>query len=88
MRALVATLARRMADSKRPTLGVDERPERGTPCHRAGCAATGLVPGVVYGGTDDDSVSFKVDSRVLRAALVDGSALIDLEDRRQHDRGR
>jgi large subunit ribosomal protein L25 len=33
----------------------------------------------VYGGGDGESVSFKVDSRVLRQVLVDGSALIDLE---------
>jgi large subunit ribosomal protein L25 len=39
----------------------------------------GLVPGVVYGGTDGDSTSFKVNSRALRQVLVDGSALIDLE---------
>jgi large subunit ribosomal protein L25 len=36
------------------------------------------VPGVVYGG-GGDCVSFKVNSRVLRAALHDGSALIDLK---------
>jgi large subunit ribosomal protein L25 len=35
------------------------------------------VPGVVYGG--DDCVPFKVNQRVLRAALHDGSALIDLK---------
>ncbi len=37
------------------------------------------MPGVVYGGTDGDCTSFKVDSRTLRQVLVDGSALIDLE---------
>jgi len=38
------------------------------------------VPGVVYGGTgQEDAVSFKVDARVLRHVLVDGSALIDLK---------
>ena len=36
------------------------------------------MPGVVYGGTDGESTSFKVDARVLRQVLVDGSALIDL----------
>ena len=40
---------------------------------------TGLVPGILYGGTDGDRVSFKVDARVLRQVLVDGSALFDLE---------
>ena len=37
------------------------------------------MPGVVYGGGSDDTLTFKVDSRVLRQVLVDGSALIDLE---------
>ena len=38
------------------------------------------MPGVVYGGTgQEDAVSFKVDARVLRQVLVDGSALIDLQ---------
>ena len=39
----------------------------------------GLVPGIVYGGSDGECTSFKVDSRALRQVLVDGSALIDLE---------
>jgi large subunit ribosomal protein L25 len=67
-----------MADGKRPTLTVDERPERGTRATRR-LRRQGLVPGVVYGGGGGDCVSFKVDSRVLRQVLVDGSALIDLE---------
>ncbi len=37
------------------------------------------MPGVVYGGHGEGCVSFKVDSRVLRHVLVDGSALIDLK---------
>jgi large subunit ribosomal protein L25 len=67
-----------MADSKRPTLSVDERPEHGSRAVRR-LRKTGLVPGIVYGGSDGDCVSFKVDARVLRKVLVDGSALIDLE---------
>jgi large subunit ribosomal protein L25 len=67
-----------MADGTRPTLRADERPERGTRATKR-LRRAGLVPGVVYGGGDGDSVSFKVDSRVLRQVLVDGSALIDLE---------
>jgi large subunit ribosomal protein L25 len=67
-----------MADGKRPTLAVEERPERGTRATRR-LRRQGLVPGVVYGGGSGDCVSFKVDSRVLRQVLVDGSALIDLE---------
>jgi large subunit ribosomal protein L25 len=76
--SLPAKLARRMAEGQRPTLSVDERPERGTRATRR-LRRAGLVPGVVYGGGSGESVSFKVDSRVLRQVLVDGSALIDLE---------
>jgi large subunit ribosomal protein L25 len=66
-----------MAD--RPTLEVDARPERGTRATRR-LRRDGIVPGVVYGGTgQEDAVSFKVDARVLRHVLVDGSALIDLK---------
>jgi large subunit ribosomal protein L25 len=67
-----------MADSKRPTLSVDERPEHGSRAVRR-LRRTGQVPGIVYGGTGGDCVSFKVDARILRKVLVDGSALIDLE---------
>jgi large subunit ribosomal protein L25 len=67
-----------MADGTRPTLNADERTERGSRATRR-LRRDGLVPGVVYGGGSGDSVSFKVDSRVLRQVLVDGSALIDLE---------
>jgi large subunit ribosomal protein L25 len=67
-----------MAEGTRPTLSVEERPERGSRATRR-LRRAGLVPGVVYGGTDGDSVSFKVGARDLRHVLVDGSALIDLE---------
>jgi large subunit ribosomal protein L25 len=67
-----------MADGSRPTLSADERSERGTRATKR-LRRAGLVPGVVYGGGDGDTVSFKVDARVLRQVLVDGSALIDLE---------
>ena len=67
-----------MADEKRPILSAQERPERGTRATKR-MRRAGLVPGVVYGGSDGASVSFKVDSRVLRQVLVDGSALIDLD---------
>ncbi len=66
-----------MADSKRPTLEVQERAERGSRAVRR-LRREGVVPGVVYGGSDGDSTSFKVGHRVLRQVLVDGSALIDL----------
>jgi large subunit ribosomal protein L25 len=67
-----------MADEKRPILSAQERPERGTRATKR-MRRDGLVPGVVYGGSDGASVTFKVDSRVLRQVLVDGSALIDLQ---------
>jgi large subunit ribosomal protein L25 len=66
-----------MADPKRPQLSVDERPERGTRATRR-LRREGLVPGVIYGGSDD-TLSFKVNSRVLRAVLVDGAALFDVQ---------
>ena len=67
-----------MAGSQRPKLSVDERSERGSRAVRR-LRRTGAVPGVVYGGTDGDCTSFKVDHLALRKVLVDGSALIDLE---------
>jgi large subunit ribosomal protein L25 len=67
-----------MATSQRPTLTADERSERGSRAVRR-LRRDGLVPGVVYGGTDGESTSFTVESRALRQVLVDGSALIDLE---------
>jgi large subunit ribosomal protein L25 len=61
----------------RPTLEVEERPERGSrPTRRL--RRDGYVPGVVYGG-EGDCVPFKVGTRDLRAALVAGSAVIDLK---------
>jgi large subunit ribosomal protein L25 len=65
-----------MADGKRPSLEVEERAERGTRATKR-LRREGYVPGVVYGG--DDCVAFKVNQRVLRTALHDGSALIDLK---------
>ena len=72
----LATLADAMADGQRPSLEVEERAERGTRATRR-LRREGYVPGVVYGG--GDCVPFKVNFRVLRAALHDGSALIDLK---------
>src|SRR5215212_1566995 len=66
-----------MAESNRPTLSVEQREERGSRAVRR-LRREGVVPGVVYGGSDGDCTSFKVDHRVLRQVLVDGSALIDL----------
>jgi large subunit ribosomal protein L25 len=67
-----------MADSQRPTLDVQERPERGTRTMKR-LRREGFVPGVVYGGRDGDCTSFKVESRALRHVLVGGQALIDLK---------
>jgi large subunit ribosomal protein L25 len=67
-----------MADGKRPTLDVEDRPERGTRAAKR-LRREGYVPGVVYGGKDGDSTSFKVNALTLRHVLVDGAALIDLK---------
>ena len=61
----------------RPTLEAEERPEQGSRNTRR-LRRTGYVPGIVYGG-DGDCVPFKVGARDLRAALVAGSAVIDLK---------
>jgi large subunit ribosomal protein L25 len=67
-----------MADGSRPTLEVQERPERGTRASKR-LRREGLVPGVIYGGGDGECTSFKVGARDLRHVLVDGSALIDVK---------
>ena len=67
-----------MAESKRPSLQVEERPERGSRESRR-LRRSGLIPGVLYGGTHDETVTFKVGQRDLRSVLVDGSALIDVK---------
>src|SRR3954451_15332470 len=67
-----------MADSKRPTLDVEERPERGSREARR-LRRAGFVPGVLYGGGNGDAVSFKVGARDLRHTLADGSALMDVK---------
>jgi large subunit ribosomal protein L25 len=65
-----------MADG-RPTLEAEARPEKGSRNTRR-LRRAGFVPGIVYGG-GGDSVPFKVGTRELRAALVAGSAVIDLK---------
>ena len=64
--------------SQRPTLSVEIREERGSRATRR-LRRSGLVPGVLYGATHDETVSFKVGEHDLRRILVDGSALIDIE---------
>jgi large subunit ribosomal protein L25 len=66
-----------MADGNRPTLDVEERPERGTRSAKR-LRREGFVPGVVYGGKDGDCTSFKVSWHDLRRVLA-GAALIDLK---------
>jgi large subunit ribosomal protein L25 len=61
----------------RPTLQAQERPERGSRSARR-LRRDGFVPGIVYGG-EGDCTAFKVGTRELRAALVAGSAVIDLK---------
>jgi large subunit ribosomal protein L25 len=67
-----------MADSKRPQLAVEERPEQGSRNARR-LRRSGFVPGIVYGGGSGDCRPFKVDGRELRHALHGGSAVIDLK---------
>jgi large subunit ribosomal protein L25 len=67
-----------MASPKRPKLAVEERPEQGSRAARR-LRRAGYVPGIVYGGGDGACTSFKVGARDLRAALVAGSAVLDLE---------
>jgi len=67
-----------MAEGNRPSLAVARREERGTRETRR-LRREGLVPGVVYGASDGECVSFKVPARDLRNALQDGSALLDLK---------
>ena len=61
----------------RPTLEAEERTEQGSRNARR-LRRAGYVPGIVYGG-EGDSTPFKVGTRELRAALVSGSAVIDLK---------
>jgi large subunit ribosomal protein L25 len=65
-----------MAD--RPTIQVETREPSGSRSARR-LRREGFVPGVLYGGSHDEGVSFQVGSRELRRILVDGSALIDVK---------
>ena len=66
-----------MADRQRPSLAVEERPERGSRSARR-LRRTGYVPGIVY-GVGAAPLAFKVGARDLRIALQDPSAVVDLE---------
>lgn len=66
-----------MADGERPSLSVEERPERGSRSSRR-LRRAGYVPGIVY-GAGAEPLAFKVGARDLRIALQDPSAVLDLE---------
>ena len=66
-----------MAAAKRPELKVEDRTERGSRATRR-LRRRGLVPGVVYGGTDRGCTAFAVDARELRRVLMAGSAVFDV----------
>jgi large subunit ribosomal protein L25 len=66
-----------MADRDRPSLAVEERPERGSrPARRL--RREGWIPGIVYGARDEP-LAFKVGARDLRIALQNPSAVLDLK---------
>jgi large subunit ribosomal protein L25 len=62
----------------RPTIDVQKREEFGSRTSRR-LRKTGRVPGVVYGGTGEEPISFSADARELRRVLVGAGALIDLK---------
>jgi large subunit ribosomal protein L25 len=63
--------------TNRPTIDVSLREEFGSRVSRR-LRKSGKVPGVVYGGSDGQAVSFAADARELRRVLVGAGALIDL----------
>ena len=67
-----------MAEEKRPSLAVQERTERGSRSARR-LRRAGLVPGVLYGGGDGESLPFQVGTGDLRIALQSSSQVIDVE---------
>jgi large subunit ribosomal protein L25 len=66
------------AQPKRPSLVVEERPESGSRAARR-LRREGLIPGVVYGGSDGGCTSIRINARELRSALIASSAVIDLK---------
>jgi large subunit ribosomal protein L25 len=65
-----------MAD--RPSLAVEERPERGSRESRR-LRRAGQVPAVLYGASHPDPVSLKVGALELRRLLADGASLFDVK---------
>jgi large subunit ribosomal protein L25 len=66
-----------LAGGQRTTLTIEPREEQGSRASRR-LRRAGYVPGVVY-GIGEESTSFKVDARRLRAVLAEGHALFDVE---------
>jgi large subunit ribosomal protein L25 len=64
--------------SNRPTIDVRPREEFGSRVSRR-LRKNGQVPGVLYGASDGESISFAADARELRRVLVGAGALIDLK---------
>jgi large subunit ribosomal protein L25 len=64
-----------MAD--RPSLSVQERPERGSREARR-LRRAGQVPAVLYGATHTDPVALKVGAIELRRLLAEGASLFDV----------
>jgi large subunit ribosomal protein L25 len=63
--------------AERTSLELEPREQRGSRASRR-LRRQGYVPGVVY-GTGEETTSFKVDARRLRAVLAEGHALFDVE---------
>jgi large subunit ribosomal protein L25 len=64
--------------TSRPSVEVQSREQFGSRVTRR-LRKTGQVPGIVYGGSDTESVPFQADARELRRVLVGSGALIDLK---------
>jgi large subunit ribosomal protein L25 len=63
--------------ANRTSLTLEPRGEQGSRASRR-LRRSGYVPGVVY-GVGDETTSFKVEARRLRAVLAEGHALFDVE---------
>jgi large subunit ribosomal protein L25 len=64
--------------TSRPSVEVQSREQFGSRVTRR-LRKTGQVPGIVYGGPENESVPFQADARELRRVLVGSGALIDLK---------
>jgi large subunit ribosomal protein L25 len=62
----------------RPSVEVNRRDQFGSRTTRR-LRKTGLVPGIVYGTPEGDTIPFAADARELRRVLVGAGALIDLK---------